>query len=312
MALDSLSILIPARNEMFLVKTVEDVLAKKQGKTDVIVVLDGAWSDPGLNQHKDVTVVRTPRPIGQRAATNLAARLSSADFVMKLDAHCSMDEGFDVKLMASAKELGPLVTQVPSQWNLHAFDWRCRNCDFLKDQGPTPKCGCDKPDVYRDMVWARRRLSEAWRFDSHLKFGYFGGLKDRADAKDGKGPYLETMSCLGACWFLGHERYWELGGMDENHGSWGQMGTELACKSWLSGGKLVTNRTTWFAHMFRTQGGDFGFPYPLSADDVNTAREYSQDTWRNNKWSGQVHSLKWLVEKFWPIPGWTQEELDAL
>ena len=51
---------------------------------------------------------------------------------------------------------------------------------------------------------------------------------------------------------------------DEKHGSWGQYGTEWACKSWLSGGKLITTKKTWFGHMFRT--GNFrGSPDRCSA-----------------------------------------------
>lgn len=308
-----LSVLIPARNEMFLKRTILDVLANRRADTDIIVVLDGEWATEPLDQHPDVTIVYLPKSIGQRASTNLAARLSNARYIMKLDAHCAVDEGFDVKLIEAAKELGPDVTQVPSQWNLHAFDWVCRSCESRMDQGPTPApCGCGANDWYRDMVWARRRLTEAWRFDADLKFGYWGSYKDRVDEALGKQDFLETLSCLGACWFLSRARYWELGGMDEKHGSWGQMGTEIGCKSWLSGGKLVTNRRTWFAHMFRTQGGDFGFPYPLSMKAVEKARAHSQDMWRNGKWPLAKHDLKWLITKFWPVQGWTQEDLDAL
>ena len=36
-----LSVLIPARNEMFLQRTVDDVLKYKQADTEIIVVLDG-------------------------------------------------------------------------------------------------------------------------------------------------------------------------------------------------------------------------------------------------------------------------------
>jgi hypothetical protein len=31
-----------------------------------------------------------------------------------------------------------------------------------------------------------------------------------------------------------------------------------------------------------------------------------------NKWSKQIRPLSWLVEKFWPVTGWTQEQLDNL
>src|SRR3990167_8131857 len=102
-----LSVLIPARQEMWLKATVEDVLAHRQADTEVIVVLDGAWADPPLAQHPDVRIVYQPQPIGQRAATNLAARLSSARYVMKLDAHCAIADGFDAALVKAAETLGP-------------------------------------------------------------------------------------------------------------------------------------------------------------------------------------------------------------
>ena len=55
--------------------------------------------------------------------------------------------------------------------------------------------------------------------------------------------------------------------------------------------------------MFRTQGGDFGFPYPLSNKDTEKARNRSKDLWRNNKFPQAIHDLNWLVKKFNP-PGW--------
>ena len=94
-----LSVLIPARNEMWLRRTVEDVLSNIRGNTEVIVVLDGAWAEPQLVPHERVTVIHRPESIGQRAATNEAARVSTAKYVMKLDAHCMVGEGFDVKLL---------------------------------------------------------------------------------------------------------------------------------------------------------------------------------------------------------------------
>jgi hypothetical protein len=301
-----LSVLIPARNEMFLRRTVEDVLANARAETEVIVVLDGAPAVEPLTQHDRLTVVILPDSIGQRAATNLAARLSDARYVMKLDAHCMVAEGFDVELIRAAGELGRNVTQIPQQYNLHAFDWVCGSCANRTYQGPTPvKCDkCGAPSPKREMVWKRRekRLTTAWRFDETLHFQYFPEWQKRPE---GRGEIADTMSCLGACWFLERERYWQLDGMDEGHGSWGQMGTELGCKSWLSGGRMVTNKRTWFAHMFRTQGGDFGFPYELRGRDVDKARKHSQSLWFENKWRGQVRPLSWLVEHFWPVPGWS-------
>jgi len=306
-----LSVLIPSRNEMFLRRTVEDVLTHATRTTEVIVVLDGAWADPPLEQHPRVTVLYHPESVGQRAATNEAARIAQGRYVMKLDAHCSMAQGFDAALIDAAQELGDDVTQIPAQKNLHAFDWVCKGagCGWRGYQGPTqqscPKCGGSWADfVEREMVWKPRQgvTTTAWRFDGDLHFQYWGAFSQRPEAQGTDFP--ETMSCLGACWFMSRERYWQLGGMDEAHGSWGQMGTELGCKSWLSGGRMVTNRRTWFAHMFRTQGGDFSFPYPLAGSDQERARKHSRKLWKGNKWPGQVRPLSWLIEHFAPVPGW--------
>lgn len=321
-----LSVLIPARNEMWLRRTVVDVLEHSGPETEVIVVLDGEWppdedapGDGALPVHERLKVVFLPEAIGQRAATNLAARLSSADYVMKLDAHCSVSDGFDAVLIAEAERLGPDVTQVPSQHNLQVFCWKCRACGRQEHQGPRldacAKCGRKYPNKDghdRVIHWRRRHgvLTEAWHFDSELRFKYWGLRMSHPDVVGQ--PVIETMSLLGACWFLSRARYWQLGGLDEEHGSWGQMGTEIACKSWLSGGRVVTNRRCWFAHLFRTQGGEFGFPYPQPASQVDRARRRSLELWKADAWPGAVRPLSWLLEKFWPVPGWTEEQRAAL
>ena len=103
---------------------------------------------------------------------------------------------------------------------------------------------------------------------------------------------------------LSRDKYWELDICDENHGSWGQQGVEVACKTWLSGGRVIVDKNTWYAHMFRTQGGDFGFPYPLSGRQVDKARKYSREQFLEGKWSKAIHDLNWLLEKFRPVPDW--------
>ena len=96
-----LSILIPSRNEMFLRQTVEDIVKNRETETEVIVVLDGKWSDPPLPQMENVNVIYVGKSIGQRAATNLACKLSHAKYVMKADAHCSFDKGCPVLRVGS-------------------------------------------------------------------------------------------------------------------------------------------------------------------------------------------------------------------
>lgn len=294
------SVVITARNEEFLARTVEGILENKRANTEIIVICDGNWPNPPIKDNPDVTMIYRPASIGQRAAINEGIKLSTAKYVMKLDAHCIVDEGFDVKLMADCEYDW---TVIPAMYNLHAFDWVC-SCGNRRYQGPTPdKCEKCGGKMEREMIWKPRlsRRSEFMRFDSDLHFQYWSDYKKRPEAK---GDIVEIMSFIGACFFIHRERYWDIDGLDEEHGSWGQMGTEIACKTWLSGGKLMVNKKTWFSHMFRTQGGDFGFPYPQSGRQVEHARKHSQDLWRNGKWPKAIHTLDWLVEKFAPVPGW--------
>lgn len=293
-----LSVLIAARNEEFLARTVEDVINKRRANTEVIVVLDGAWANPPVADHPDVTIIFHNESVGQRAAINEAAKLSNAKYIMKLDAHCIVDEGFDVKLMADCE---PDWTVIPAMYNLHGFDWVCQSCEHRLYQRPTPKeCEKCKGKMEREIIWKIRKhkRSEFMRFDSTLHFQYHGIRRKHPESK---GDIADTMSFIGACWFMHKERWEYLEGLDEKHGSWGQVGTELACKSWLSGGRLVVNKKTWFSHLFRTQGGDFGFPYPQSGRQVERARKYCRDIWFHNKWLKQTRPLSWLVEKFYPL-----------
>jgi hypothetical protein len=299
-----LSVLIPARNEMFLQKTIESVLAAAEADTEVIAVADGAWPHPPVVDHPRVVLVHHAVSIGQRAATNEAARISRAKYVMKLDAHCTLDQGFDRKLMQAyeAGELAPDVTTIPAMYNLHGFDWECTACQARVYQGPKPaKCGkCGHRDQRMAVVWQprRNRLTTAWRFDKSLHFQYWREGEQRQ-----RGELCEVMCCLGACFFMPRERYWEIGGMDEEHGSWGQMGVEVGCKSWLSGGRMVVNKRTWYSHMFRTQQG-FGFPYPNPGKQVEQARQHSRELWVGGKWPRAARGLDWLIEHFKPLPEW--------
>jgi glycosyltransferase involved in cell wall biosynthesis len=300
---------------MFLSRTIDNILANIRGETEVIAVLDGAWADPCIKDHPRVTLVHHSVSIGQRAATNEAARISQAKYICKMDAHCAVDEGFDVKMMAECPD--DETTVIPRMYNLHAFDWVCPKCGLRTYQCPTPsKCevldgdgkvigGCGATGHVRDIIWKPRlnRRSDFMRFDKDLVFQYWRDYEKRSEAK---GEVVDLMSSIGACWMMTRRRYRRIGGVDEKHGSWGQMGTEISCKSHLSGGRHVINKKTWFGHMFRTQGGDFGFPYRISTKDQEKAREYSRWLWQGGNWKHAVRQLSFIIDKFAPVPTWEQ------
>ena len=200
-----LSVIIPARNEEFLSLTVENILANKRGNTEVIVILDGAWSNPPIKSHKDLTIVYTPTPWGQRGAANQGVRLSKAKWIMKIDAHCTLDEGFDVKLLKDAQDH---QTILPALYNLHAFDWVCKKCNNRWYQSPTPThCmnngesrtineSCNSREFEKVIVFKPRlnKKSFHYRFDTTLHFQYHGKRNSHPDAQ---GHISETMSAQG-------------------------------------------------------------------------------------------------------------------
>ena len=206
------SVLIPARNEMFLKPTMISVLANRRAQTEIIVVLDGAWPLDPIPDHPDVTLIYHAESIGQRAAVNEAARLARGKYVMKLDAHCTVAEGFDTELMADCQ---PDWTVIPRMYNLHAFDWVCVKCGKRTYQGPVPAACevCGGVAHNQELVWQPRwnRRTDFARFDADLHFQYWREYGKRPETQ---GEIADVLCFVGACFFMERARYWALGGLD--------------------------------------------------------------------------------------------------
>ena len=202
---------------------------------------------------------------------------------MKLDAHCAVDEGFDVKL---AQDCEYDWTMIPRMYNLDVDTW-------------LPKLIDDKR-----LAVKKRKLHDymyiGWNDKNELRTLYYG-TKENRKQHDKSELIDDVMSCMGCCFFMHMDRFWELEGCDEGHGGWGQQGIEVALKAWLSGGSLKVNKKTWFAHWFRASDG--GFPYSISGNAIKRARDYSMDLWLQNKWPLQKRKIEWIIEKFSP-PSW--------
>lgn len=315
-----LSILIPARNEEFLARTIQDALENIEADTEIIATLDGQWIEPGVPQHDRVNIIYVPEAIGQRAAANIACKLARGKYVAKFDAHCSFDKGFDRKMLEGFVETGDDVVMVPIMRNLHGFDWVCTKpgCGWTKYQGPKPlKCEkCGRPHrIKRKIKWIGKHNPQSWSycFDSQPHFQYFEEYKHRPGIKDKakETGFSETMSLQGSCFFSTKKMYWELNLCDESLGNWGNQGLHVACAAWLSGHRVLVNHNTWYAHLFRTQQ-DFGFPYPQSGKAVQiTKRNVKKHFWEA-KHPKQIYPVSWLIKKFYPVKGWSDEDLNKL
>lgn len=277
-----LSILIPACNEPYLGRTIDDCLDKAEGDVEVIAVLDNFWPGPPIKDRKNVTLIHHSRPFGQRQGVNEAARLARGKHIMKMDAHCILDKGYDVKLAADCEYDW---TVIPRRFGVIEDGWKRRpgRVDFMRLTNPS-----EPGDLgLRATAWT-----------------------DYRKRPEAQGDICDVMTCQGSGWFMFRDRFFELGCLDEGHGHWGAMGCEVGCKTWLSGGRLVVNKKTWYAHWQRgRKHTKTGFKttsrfYYLPREVVRKAHDYAKDLWFNNKWPLQKRKFEWLIEKFSPVPGW--------
>jgi len=273
-----LSVIIPAREEVHLERTIRNILENAEGEIEIIVELDGWVPEPQIDiKDNRVIFIHHEESIGQRACINHAAKIAKGKYIMKLDAHCAVDKGFDVKLAADCE---PDWTVIPKMYNLDIETF--------------------KPKLHKKTEYMYITAPDA---EKPFRAMYYSGHQKPRSNK----LIDETMCNMGPGWFMHKERFFYQGGCDEGHvGGWGQQGIEVSLKAWLSGGKLIVNKKTWFAHWFRGGGGP-GFPYKISGNQVNRVRKYSRDLWLNNKWPLQTRTLEWLVDKFQP-PGWNMRK----
>src|SRR3990167_1984275 len=308
-----LSICIPARNEEFLGRTIQDLLEHTSPEiTEIIAILDGYLPNPPLPTNSRVTIIYNPVSVGQRAGTNQAAKIAKGKYILKLDAHCAIDQDFDLKMIKAMEELGENTTLIPLMKNMHIFDWVCSE-GHRRYQGPSGMCETCGKSTVKDIVWIAKKSPNTFTFrvDKTLHFQYFSELAKIPENIKGAlkldgtydTNYRETFSIQGSCFMATREKYLELDLNSEDFHSWGQQGAEVAFKTWLSGGRVIANLNTWYAHMFRTRGGDFGFPYPNPQNKVNENRELSRELFQKDKWPLATRKFQWILDKFNP-PDW--------
>jgi hypothetical protein len=96
-----------------------------------------------------------------------------------------------------------------------------------------------------------------------------------------------------------------IGRLDEEYfGMWAGEPQEMGLKTWLSGGRVVVNKTTWYAHLHK---GKAWKSYSKNRTDIRVGMARVVDYWMNNKWEGRTHDIEWLIDKFWPIPTWPKD-----
>lgn len=286
-----LSIIIPSNKEKFLQRTIDDLLEKAEGEVQIIAVLDGYWPDPALKPDNRVTILHFGESKGLRNAITSGVAVAEGEHIMKIDAHCMVDKGFDVKLIADCQK-DWIIT--PRRKRLDADTWT------ITDQS--------KPDV--DYMYLSYPEDE----------GDFGGAgmngknwDEKNKDKSLKDIFIDDIpAAQGSSWFMHKDYFYELELMDEeSYGSfWGES-QELAFKCVLSGGRYVVDKNTWYAHLHK--GKKHGRGYFLDKRLLVKGRDQTMRYFTGKKvWHKQKYPLSRLIEMHPNMPGWTEERLAAL
>jgi glycosyltransferase involved in cell wall biosynthesis len=254
-----ISILIPARNEKYLQRTIDGLFENARGDIEVLVALDN-WPSAPQMKVKRGRVIHTRA--GQRRATTLLAQFALGEIVMKTDAHCLFAPGYDIAL---AKDLQPKTILAPYMLVLDEEMWMPIN----------------------------KRASQ-YCFDTNFIMQY-----------DVERPEIlsETMCLQGSCFVMSRNDFFEFGLNDDKLDSWGGQGPELGIKAFLNGGKCMTTKNTYYAHLFRTTAE--AFPYERGEDPGGLATDQLIWRYRNKK-------LLPLIEKFGYPADWSVDNVHSL
>ena len=279
------SILIPSRNERFLPQTVDDILKHATGDIEVIPILDGYWPDEPLPEDKRVKIIHRGKSKGMRAAINAAASIATGEYLMKCDAHCSFQDGFDEVLSADCD--GDWVV-IPRRDRLDAENWTRQETGKPVIDYHYLSCPITNKEGYsmHGAIWNARTLERMNNPEYDID---------------------ENMSFQGSCWFMPRRHFLEtLDGMsEEGYGTFTQEPQEIGMKTWLGGGRVMVNKRTTYLHLHK--GRKYGRGYTQNRPEVKAGHLYSARFWMGNQWADRKHDIEWLIDRFAPVPTWPDD-----
>jgi len=289
------SIIIPARNEVYttssgenvLQRMIRDVYEKATGDFEVLIGFDGP---PYLDfpHYPNLRIVRLPDVIGVKNNINMLAILAKGEYLFKSDAHCMFAKGFDETLLADMKDNWLVM---PRFYVLDGKRWEWqdeRHYDYFYLHCPFTHRG--------------------------FRFKAGGHWPQRTAEREGKPEYLidETPQFHGSGWFIKRDFFLDyIGGFPvKDPFGHAQEPPNIGLKVWLGpwDGKVMVNKKTWYAHLHQHK---YKKGFALGGRNEERTYRIIADYWINNRWGYAKHGFKWFVKKFMPMPTWPEnwEEL---
>jgi len=237
---ESTTVIMFARNEKYVNRTVCNLLETATGKVQIIVVCDGC--DYELPNHSQVTKVRYAKPVGKRFAANEQAKKATSEYLFFCDAHIKMQRGWDTKLKCACSSKSVAVPMIrPLDEETFEFS----------------------DTVTGGVTLLNADLREVW-----------SDCQDKEQIE----VLRPTLAFQGMAWMIRADYYHVLGGFDESLGQWGYEGSEIATKVWLnekSPGIIILRTDLICGHVFFTNAHDKLFTAHRVSPDFFKRHQYA-------------------------------------
>jgi len=282
------SIIIPSRNEVYttnegenvLQRTVRDIYENATGDFEVLVGFDGPpYQD--FPDYPNLRIVKLPDVIGIKNHINLLAILAKGEYLFKSDAHCMFGKGFDEILLADMKDNWLVM---PRFYVLDGKKWEWQD------------------DRHYDYFFLCCPFTDRRGF----RFKAGGHWPERTAERENKPEYMidETPQFHGSGWFMKKDFFLNsIGGYPvKDPFGHAQEPIWLGLRNWLTGGKVMVNKKTWYAHLHQSKY-DKGFQ--LGSKNEEYTYNLVANYWMANKEPDIIHTIEWFVkEKFPNMPTW--------
>lgn len=285
------SVVIPGCNERFMPRTVAGLLDAAYGDVEIFAVIDGG-PDQHVSDDPRVTTIRHPQTVGMRETVNRLAAVVTGEFLMKCDAHCIFAPGWDEALKAHCDHDW---VSVPTRHAINGETWTV----------------CGRGGGSLDMEFGGVNYHYLTFPYAPSMYGYglhgkeFSRHANRALNQELAGsPIDDLMSFQGSCWFTPTANFLRLGPLDQANYNFYAESIEVGLRQWMSGGRVVINKTTWYAHYHKgknnlhTVDGRIGRGFLLSLDGKRRSEAFATDFWMNDRWPNAAMTFEQFITRF--------------
>ena len=218
----------------------------------MIAVLDGCESTQPFRKDDRLRVVKLGSNRGMRGAINAGVSVARGEYLMRTDEHCCFGDRYD-QILTSQCEPNWIVT--PRRYFLDVVKWEVMDIppvDYMKLKIVNVKDGVRK----------------------------FSGVEAPGDDSQ---TIQESQAMQGSCWVM-KRSWWDsvIGELQtEGYGPLYQDSHEMVFKTWKAGGKLMTNKNTWYAHKERSFPRTHNNGSPENPSNNEACWAYSLSQWED-------------------------------